>query len=150
MKKIIALLFLLIIITGCSKPNGTLICTTTTNPIEGTTISSKYIATYKNNYVTNLKTIEKITVGKKSDLELYKEKIEELYKDYKDIKYYKNKISIKNKTLTSTTTINYKKIDTNKLIEIAPGNKNIIEDGKVPINKVKDYYTSNGFNCKKR
>ena len=54
MKKIIALLFLLIIITGCNKPNGTLICTTTTNPIEGTTISSKYIATYKNNYVINL------------------------------------------------------------------------------------------------
>lgn len=149
MKKIIIPLLLLILLTGCAKEDGTLICSNTVKPIEGTTIQAKYIITYKNNYVTNLKTIEKVTVGTKDDLELYQEKIEELYKEYKNLDYYKHNINIKNKTLTSTTNINYKKIDTDKLIEIEPGNKQLIENGKITIDKIEDLYKSNDCICKR-
>ena len=72
-----------------------------------------------------------------------------LYKEYKDLDYYKHNINIKNKTLTSTTNINYKKIDTDKLIEIEPGNKQLIENGKITIDKIEDLYKSNDCICKR-
>ena len=63
--------------------------------------------------------------------------------------YYQNNIKIKGKTLTSTTTINYAKIDTDELIRIDEGNGQLIKNGKVNINDLEEAYKQNGFNCKK-
>ena len=83
MKKKITLLILLISVigltTGCAPETGTMTCTMTTYPIDGITIRSIYKATYKNNIVTKLKTVEKIISEDKDNLKTYQEKIEELY-----------------------------------------------------------------------
>ena len=153
MKKKITLLILLISVigltTGCAPETGTMTCTMTTYPIDGITIRSIYKATYKNNIVTKLKTVEKIISEYKDNLKTYQEKIEELYSGYQGIKYYNNAIKIKEDTLTSTTTIQYDKVDTEKLIEVDSGNASLIKNGKVPIDDLEKLYKQNGCNCKK-
>ncbi len=154
MKKYIMPIFLISIITiicsGCTPETGTMTCTMTTFPTEGITLSSTYTATYEDNIVTNLQTEEQITSEEKETLEIYKEKIEEIYQDYQNLEYYENKIKLKNNTLTSTTNINYQKVNTEKLIEIDNGNASIIKNGKVAIDDLKKMYQKNGCNCKKR
>ena len=104
-KKTLLLILVIGIITGCAPKTGTMTCTMKTYPTNGITIRSTYIATYKNNQVAKLKTIEKITAEEKDNLEVYQEKIDELYSGYQDIEYYQNKTKIKGNTLTSTTLI---------------------------------------------
>ena len=72
-----------------------------------------------------------------------------MYEPYKNLEYYKNNIKIRNKTLTSTTIINYAKIDTDQLIKIDEGNGQLIKNGKVNIDDLKKAYKQNGFSCKK-
>src|SRR5699024_4633147 len=109
-KKTLLLILVIGIITGCAPKTGTMTCMMKTYPTKGITIRSTYIAKYKNNQVTKLKTIEKITAEEKDNLEVYQEKIDELYADYQDIDYYQNNTKIKGNTLTSTTLIDYNKV----------------------------------------
>ena len=148
-KKTLLLILVIGIITGCAPKTGTMTCTMKTYPTNGITIRSTYIATYKNNQVAKLKTIEKITAEEKDNLEVYQEKIDELYAGYQDIEYYQNKTKIKGNTLTSTTLIDYNKVDTDKLIEVDSGNAGVIKNGKVEINNLEKLYKQNGCNCKK-
>ena len=152
-KKIILSLALSVIIlscTGCNPKTGTMTCTMSSYPTEGITLRSTYTAQYKNNIVTKLKTVEQVIAEDKENLETYKDRIDELYDDYRGMNHYKNKTTIKDNTLTSTTTIDYSKVDTDKLIEIDSGNAKLIKDGKVNINDLQDMYRQNGCNCKKR
>ena len=75
--------------------------------------------------------------------------VESVSDDCRTLEYYQNNIKIKSKTLTSTTTINYAKIDTDELIKIDEGNGQLIKNGKVNINDLEEAYKQNGFNCKK-
>lgn len=148
-KKILPIFILTLLLTGCNPKTGKMTCTMSSYPSDGITLKSTYIAKYKDNVVTNLKTVEEITAENKDNLAIYKEKIEELYKDYKEINYYKNILKQKGHTLTSTTTIDYDKVDTKKLIEVNSGNANIIKNGKVNIDDLKKMYKQNSCNCKK-
>ena len=153
MKKIKYLFLIVGIIiccTGCNPKTGTMTCTMSSYPTDGITLRSTYTAEYKNNIVTNLKTEEQVIAEDKDNLETYQEKIEELYQGYQGLDCYENKTSIKGNTLTSTTNINYSKVDTDKLIEIDDGNANMIKDGKVNIDDLQQMYKDNGCNCKKR
>ena len=136
-KKTLLLILVIGIITGCAPKTGTMTCTMKTYPTKGITIRSTYIAT------------EKITAEEKDNLEVYQEKIDELYADYQDIDYYQNNTKIKGNTLTSTTLIDYNKVDTDKLIEVDSGNAGVIKNGKVEINNLEKLYKQNGCNCKK-
>lgn len=152
MKKKLGMIFLGITIlccTGCSPETGTMTCTMSTYPTDGITLRSTYIAEYKNNIVKRLKTVEKVIAEDVDNLEVYEEKIKELYQGYQGIKYYTNKTKIKGKTLTSTTTIDYSKVDTDKLIKVDSGNSGIIKNGKVNIDDLEKLYKQNGCNCKK-
>lgn len=150
-RKLIPLLVLVFIIscTGCSKKTGIMTCTMTSYPIDGIKLRSVYQAKYQNNIVKKLTSIDQVTAEDKSYLATYEERLNELYKDYKNLDYYHNTIKIKNKTLTSTTVINYAKIDTDQLIKIEEGNKQLIKNGQVNINDLEDAYKETGFNCKK-
>ncbi len=149
-KYIFVILVSLLLTTACNPTTGTLTCTMSSYPTDGITLRSTYTAEYKNNIVTNLKTEEQVIAEDKDNLETYQEKIEELYQGYQGLDYYENKTSIKGNTLTSTTNINYSKVDTDKLIEIDDGNANMIKDGKVNIDDLQQMYKDNGCNCKKR
>ena len=152
MKRKIVILSILCVIfcTGCNPETGTMICTMSSYPTDGITLKSTYTATYKENTVTKLKTVEQVIADDKDNLDVYKERIEELYQGYQNIKYYTNKTNILGDTLTSTTVINYNKVDTEKLIKVDSNNGNIIKNGKVNIDDLRKMYEQNGCNCKKR
>ena len=124
-------------------------CTMSSYPTDGIKLRSVYKADYKNNVVQKLTSTDQVTVEDKSYLDIYEEKLNELYEPYKNLEYYKNNIKIRNKTLTSTTIINYAKIDTDQLIKIDEGNGQLIKNGKVNIDDLKKAYKQNGFSCKK-
>lgn len=148
-KKILPIFILVLLLTGCNPKTGKMTCTMSSYPTDGITLRSTYIAKYKNNVVTNLKTVEEITAENKDNLAIYKDKIKELYKGYKGINYYKNSLKQKGHTLTSITTIEYDKVNTKKLIEVNSGNASIIKNRKVNIDDLKRMYKRNGCNCKK-
>lgn len=146
---IFVIFIVLIICTGCQPESGTLVCTMSSYPTNGITLRSVYTAKYKDNVVTKLKTIEKVIAENKENLEVYQEKIEQLYSGYQDIPYYDNQINVEDDTLVATTVIQYDKIDTEKLIEIGSGNASVIKDGKVNVNDLASLYQQNGCNCKR-
>ena len=153
MKKKIAISIVMIIMifccTACNPETGTMTCTMSSYPTDGITLRSTYTAEYENNIVKNLETMEQVTAEDKDNLEVYEERIQELYQGYQGIDYYQNKTEIKGNTLTSTTNINYEKVDTNKLIEVDSDNGGIIKNGKVNIDDLRKMYEQNGCNCKK-
>lgn len=153
MKKKIAISIVMTIMifccTACNPETGTMTCTMSSYPTDGITLRSTYTAEYENNIVKNLETMEQVTAEDKDNLEVYEERIQELYQGYQGIDYYQNKTEIKGNTLTSTTNINYEKVDTNKLIEVDSDNGGIIKNGKVNIDDLRKMYEQNGCNCKK-
>lgn len=151
MKKISIILLLTIAVvlcSACESKSGKVTCTSTTSPNETTTLKSEYNITYKDGYVTELKTKETIKTATKSDLDTYKEALENVYAEYNKLDYYQNSISIEDDTLISTTVINYNKVDTKKLIEIDQNNAELVKNGKVSYSDVKKMYESAGATCK--
>lgn len=150
-KLVLPIIAMIIVIscTGCNPKTGTMTCTMSSYPTDGIKLRSIYKADYKNNVVQKLTSTDEVMVEDKTYLETYEEKLTELYQPYKNLEHYKNDIKIKGKKLTSTTIINYAKIDTDELIKIDAGNAQLINNGKVNISDLEDAYKQNGFNCKK-
>ena len=151
-KKVVISIVMIITIfccTACNQETGTMTCTMSSYPTDGITLLSTYTAEYKNNIVRTLETTEQVTAEDKDNLEVYEERIQVLYQGYQVIDYYQNKTEIKGNTLTSTTNINYEKVDTDKLIEVDSDNGGIIKNGKVNIDDLREMYEQNGCNCKK-
>lgn len=137
-----------LLLTGCNSEEKTMTCTRSVNR-NSISMDMKYTVKYSGKNVTKIDTVEKVVSDDKSTLDFYKSKLDESYEDYKDIKYYENEISVDGNTLTSTTSIDYSKIDTDKLIQIDSSNKKLIEDGKINIDTIKSYYESLGITCEK-
>ena len=140
----------LLLITGCGKSSNfeSMTCTRTMNQNEIKT-SLKYNVQYEGDYVSKIKTIETIETYNVDTLNTYKEQIESLYSPYKDVEYYKYDVDINDNKLTSTVDINYKKVDTDKLLEIDSANGQLIKDGKIRVDDIKSVYESLGAICKK-
>ena len=137
-----------LLLTGCNSKEETMTCSRTVNR-NSISMDMKYTVKYSGKNVTKIDTVEKVVSDDKSTLDFYKSKLDQSYEDYKDIQYYENEVSIDGNTLTSTTSIDYSKIDTDKLIEIDSSNKKLIEDGKINIDTIKSYYESLGITCEK-
>ncbi len=151
MKKILLPIFLITIclFTGCGSEKGkTMTCTRTMNQ-SGIKFDFNYTVDYKDDYVMNLKTVEKVISDNAEILESYKEQVEAIYAPYDGIEYYDYDVKIDGDTLTSTLNINYSKIDTDKMIEVDATNKKIIKDGKIKLADVESTYKKMGFSCEK-
>ena len=71
-----------------------------------------------------------------------------MFKKYKNIKYYDNTVTKKDNTITSTTIINYDKVDSKKIIEIEGEDGNIFTDnGKVKLDNLLKVYKKYGSSC---
>lgn len=106
-----------------------------------------YFADYEGNYVTNIRSDERITSNDSNALETYKKSIEQTYAPFDNIEYYDYSVSIDGNTLISTTDIDYSKIDINKVIEIDSSSRALIKNGKININDLKKVYESMGTTC---
>ncbi len=74
--------------------------------------------------------------------------LEANYKLYNELDGYQNKISIKKDTLTSTTTIEYSKIDIKKLISLDRNNASLIKNSKIKVSDMRKIYEDMGAICK--
>lgn len=155
MKKFLSLLLITVgvfTLAGCeSKSNESekkLTCTNTTTITDGVKADLRYEVNYKGDYVTTVKSTEKVISNQESYLEAYKTQVESIYSPYKDVKYYDYDVTIKDDTMTSVVTIDYSKIDIDKLIEIDSNNSSLIKDGKVKLADIQAVYESIGATCK--
>lgn len=137
-----------LLISGCGKEK-TMTCTRTVNQ-NNIEMSLNYTAKYKGDYVTSLELVDTFKSDDVEYLNTLKSTIEEQYKTYNDIEYYDIDVKIDGNTLTSTTSIDYEKIDTDELIKVDSANKQLIKDGKVSIDDVESVYTNSlGMTCEK-
>ena len=127
--------------------SGTLVCTNTYQE-DDISFKTTYHVEYKKKYATKLVTIETKTTTETQILKDYKTNLEMMYLRFNEIPYYNNTISIKGETLTSKTTIDYSKIDLNKLIKVDSSFNEVIKNNKVSISKLKKLYISTGAYCK--
>lgn len=155
MKKILSLLLITVgvfTLAGCeSKSNEsekTLTCTNNTTITDGVEADLRYEVNYKGDYVTTVKSTEKVISNNQSYLEAYKTQVESIYSPYKGVEHYNYDVTVKDDTMTSVVTIDYSKIDTDKLIEIDSNNSSLIKDGKVKLADIQAIYESIGATCK--
>ncbi len=143
----ITLILAIILIYNIKIYSGTLVCV---NEFTEDNVSFKttYQVEYNKKVVTKLISVETITTTDEDLIKDYKTNLEMMYLRYNEVPHYTNTISVKDNKLTSKTTINYKKIDLNKLIKIDSSFKEVIKDNKVSITKLKKQYTSTGAYCK--
>ena len=130
-----------------SSEEKTLVCTRTATLSSDVKVDLRYEVTYKDDSVTYLKSTEKVISDSISYLEAYKKQVENTYEPYKNITYYDYEITIEDDTMTSSVSVDYSKIDTNKLISIDSANATLIKNGKIDINSIKTLYESVGATC---
>lgn len=151
---ILILLLIPVLITGCGKDSkvtlysgkGTLKCSRE-GVLDGGTAKFSYEINYKDGYITQLHSKEEITSDDNSILDTYENAYKNIFVNYKNLKYYDNTITRNNNTVSSETTINYAKIDTDKLLEIEGSEDNVIEDGKVKVVTWRSFAEKFGTTC---
>lgn len=99
-------------------------------------------------YLKVMKTKEVVTSNDKNILKEYKDAYKKVYSSYKDIEYYENQVEEKDDKVTSTTYINYGKVDMDKIIEIEGKENNVkITDGKIKLSDWKAFAKKYGTTC---
>ncbi len=149
MKKVLLIVMCVgvLFLTGCgAEKEKTLKCSRTLNQ-SGIKMDLNYNVKYKGNYVNVVKSEEKIISDNAETLNTYKEQLEKTTQSVSKIKYYDHDIKIDGDTLTSTITIDYTKIDTDKLIEVDSSLKQLIKNGKVSVKDIKSVYSQLGVTC---
>lgn len=150
MKKGLILMTLgMLCITGCgTKEEKTMTCTRTANQ-GNLKMDLTYTVTYQGETVNKVESVEKIISEDAGILDNYKSALEEAYAEYNKLDHYNVNITVNGNELNSKTTIDYSKVDTDKMIELDSANAQLIKDGKVSINDLQSAYESIGASCSK-
>ena len=153
MKKILNIVlvcFMIVFLAGCdNNSEKTMTCTRKVTVTDDVKMDLLYKATYKNDVVSRIETVEKIISSDDSVLESYKNQLDSVYSPYAKVEYYDTSVEIDGDTLISNTKIDYSKIDIDELIEIDSANSSLIDkDGKVKIDTVRNIYEKVGATCK--
>ena len=156
-KKLLILgIIALVLITGCGQGSKDItikkekmVCTRTGN-MNNLEMDFNYEVYYEGNNVNKVQTTEKITSEDTSVLEQSKQQIENLYSNFDNIENYNYNVVIEGNTLTSTTDINYEKIDIDELLEIDSSISQLLnDDNKIDLEKITQVYEQTGATCEK-
>ena len=156
-KKLLILgIIALVLITGCGQGSKDItvkeekmVCTRTGN-MNNLEMDFNYEIYYEGNNVNKVQTTEKITSEDTSVLEQSKQQIENLYSNFDNIENYNYNVVIEGNTLTSTTDINYEKIDIDELLEIDSSISQLLnDDNKIDLEKITQVYEQTGATCEK-
>ena len=128
--KFLVILGLFVMLCGCSLFGGekTFECKNTSKQTDYT-LTSTYKVFYKGDVVSKVETVETVESKDESKLKTVETSVDELYKSNNQ-KYggYDYKVTNKNGKLTSTVTIDYKKMDLKKYVEDNPAMKSYVND----------------------
>jgi uncharacterized lipoprotein YehR (DUF1307 family) len=160
---LIVLCLVVFITTGCTKEtkneektttedkteteDKTMQCKRTATISDGVTVDLSYTVTYADDYVKKIYSNEQVKSTNSTYLKSYKEQVESIYSPYKGIEYYDYDVRIEGNTLISEATIDYEKVDTDKLIEVDSANSSIIKNGKIKVSDIKTLYNNVGATC---
>ena len=122
-------------------------CTREATAKDNIEASFNYQIYYKGDYITLLHATEKVTSVDSNNLDTYENAYKNIKKRYNGLKYYDTKITRDDTSVTNDTTINYEKIDTNKLLEIEGSEDNVIENGKVKLETWMKFAKKLGVTC---
>ena len=110
----------------------------------------RYEVYYQGQDVNKVETKEIIESDSQETLNTYKTTIENLYSNFDNIDNYKYNVVVEGNTLTSTTDINYAKIDMDQLLEVDSSIQQLLNDNnKVDLEKVTSVYEQAGATCSK-
>ncbi len=165
-KKYLFILILLLILTGCSKrietgteidsktdtsnSKGTLVCSREATAQNNAKVELNYEVDYKKGYVTKLHSTEKVITDDQDVLDTYEEAYRNIFKIYKDLKYYDNNVSRTKKDVTSDTVIQYDKVDMDKLLKLENTDDTVIKNGKVALSDWLEFAEKFGTKCKEK
>lgn len=153
MKKMILsslVILLVFLVTGCygtvDSADGVKKCSRKGEVTNGST-EMNYEVYYEGKYITILHSVEKVTSEDSSLLDTYEEAYKNIFKQYEKLDYYDNTISRTDDSVVSDTTINYAKIDIDKLLEIEGEEDNVIENSKVKLDTWLEFAKQYGVTC---
>lgn len=151
MKKGVLLgIMLLLLITGCTTKEEKIICTRTST-MNNMEMDLRYEIFYQGTDVNKVATVEKVITDDEETLKQLETQTKSLYANFDNIKNYHYNITVKNNTFTSTTDINYQKIDIDELVKIDSSIQQLLnENNKVDVDKITQIYTQTGATCKKQ
>lgn len=149
-KMLILIVALILFLTGCDshKEKNTVIsngekvntskmqvmhCSREGSASDGIEVELKYDLYYTGENINILHSEEKVISSNDENLDLYENAYKKIHTNYEELKYYDAKVIRGDTTVTSDITINYEKIDIQKLLEIEGEEHNIIENGKAKV-----------------
>lgn len=108
-------------------------CTRAATAGDGIDVSLSYDLYYTGEDLKLLHSLEKVTSEKSTDLDTYEDAYKTIHAKYNGLKYYDAKVERESNSVASDITINYDKIDIERLLEIEGEEDNIIENGKAKV-----------------
>lgn len=151
MKKVFIVLgVLLLLVTGCGKEAaGKMVCTRTTN-MNNVEMDLRYEVYYEGNNVNKVQSTEKVISEDAETLQTYQEQVKKIYSSFDNVDHYNYDVSIEGDTLTSTTDIDYTKIDMDQLLKMDSSIEQFLNDnGKIDLDKITQVYEQTGATCSK-
>ena len=130
-----------------TNKNGTLLCSRSAEAQNDAQASFLYEIDYKNGYITKLHSKEEITSSSDEVLDTYEDAYKNIFKAYDNLKYYDNNITRTNSSVISDTTIDYTKVDIEKLKELEGQEDSMIKNGKVALNDWLTFAETFGTTC---
>jgi uncharacterized lipoprotein YehR (DUF1307 family) len=110
-------------------------CTRDASAGTGIDVSLNYYLYYTGENINILYSEEKIISSDSSSLDEYETAYNNIKVNYNGLEYYDQEVIRGDTTVTNKITINYDKIDTDKLLSIEGEEDNIISDGKAKVDK---------------
>lgn len=145
---IIFIILIAFIVAGCEKKSKVIIsngekvntskmehkhCTRAGSAGTGITTELTYDIYYTDDILNVLESVEKVVANKESDLDIYQNAYEKINENYQDLEFYDTEVVRGDTSVTRTATINYDKIDIEKLLSIEGDKDNIIENGQAKV-----------------
>lgn len=150
MKKGFLLLFVIccvFVFAGCGSNLKTMKCSVSSN-IEGNSTTSSYEVKHDGEYVSKIELVETITSSDQSVLSQYEQYLNNLYSS-SSATYggYTYKVTNNGSKVVSNVTMDYTKMDLNKLVQDDPSFANYVKDGKLTLSGIKEMYSQYGITC---
>ncbi|MBP5679069.1 MAG: hypothetical protein J6X28_04505 [Bacilli bacterium] len=143
---IVVILLIIFIVAIYFPPSGKMTCTMKSAPGDPEA-NYTYVIQFRFWRVNALELTQTITSKNQVLLTLFQKEEETILKENQGKKYYSSTVTLKDKTLTTKTTIRYDKM-TAKEVRLDDGSKTTPK--KIKIGELKKIYENNGAVCKYR
>jgi len=122
-------------------------CTRSATASSGIEVELGYDLYYTGDSLKILHSVEKVVSSDEESLDLYQDAYQKIQDNYKGLDFYEAKVIRNKQDVTSDITINYEKIDIEKLLAIEGEEDNIIENGEAKVSKWKALAEKFGTEC---